>query len=141
MYRITGDFWDCWDMEGCDVSWASTLRNHFSYFGKFQKFIGGPGRNGLSFPDPDMIPLGEDICWHLSFLISKIGRITSPTAQLPAFRYSNFTQTEAYTLMTLFAITRSRSFLEMIFSGALLLLERILFKWIPSLSLCIPIPR
>ena len=58
IYRITGDFWDCWDSNGCINNSSSTLRNHFDYFEKFQQFIPGPGINGLSFPDGDMIPLG-----------------------------------------------------------------------------------
>lgn len=77
MWRISGDFWDNWEK----------LKHQFDLVYKWQEHI-GPG----GWPDADMIPIG---------LLNRRG----PDNGLP--RYSNFTDVEKYTLMSLWCICRS----------------------------------
>jgi alpha-galactosidase len=58
-YRITDDLWDCWSPTttcGCPdgINIAKVADALFA----FQAYIGAPGLNGASFPDPDSLPLG-----------------------------------------------------------------------------------
>jgi len=77
LWRISGDFWDDW----------GALKKQFSRVNKWEKHS-GPGH----WPDADMIPFG---------LLNRRG----PGDGLE--RRSNFTDTEKYTLMTLWSICRS----------------------------------
>lgn len=77
MWRISGDFWDDWEK----------LKHQFDLVSKWQEHI-SPG----GWPDADMIPIG---------LLNRRG----PDNGLP--RYSNFTDVEKYTLMSLWCICRS----------------------------------
>jgi alpha-galactosidase len=77
MWRISGDFWDNWEK----------LKHQFDLVDKWQEHI-APG----GWPDADMIPIG---------LLNRRG----PDNGLP--RYSNFTDVEKYTLMSLWCICRS----------------------------------
>lgn len=77
MWRISGDFWDNWEK----------LKHQFDLVYKWQEHIGSGG-----WPDADMIPIG---------LLNRRG----PDNGLP--RYSNFTDVEKYTLMSLWCICRS----------------------------------
>eukprot|EP00026_Physarum_polycephalum_P007818 Phypoly_transcript_07886.p1 GENE.Phypoly_transcript_07886~~Phypoly_transcript_07886.p1 ORF type:complete len:447 (+),score=53.57 Phypoly_transcript_07886:189-1529(+) len=58
MYRITQDFWDCWDKGTGVCGWCSTVVTHVQIFPEFNSMIGGPGLNGSSWPDGDMLPFG-----------------------------------------------------------------------------------
>lgn len=77
MWRVSEDFWDEWPQ----------LKHNFELVHKWEKHIG----NG-HFPDADMIPFG---------LLS----IRGPEQDMP--RRSRFTDTEKYTLMSLWCIARS----------------------------------
>ena len=77
MWRISGDFWDKWEK----------LKQQFDLVHKWEKYIGSGG-----WPDADMIPIG--------YLNGRGPQDGSP-------RYSNFTNTEKYTVMTLWCICRS----------------------------------
>jgi hypothetical protein len=77
MWRVSEDFWDEW----------SRLKHNFELVHKWEKYIGDG-----HFPDADMIPFG-------------LLNIRGPESDLP--RRSGFTDTEKYTLMSLWCICRS----------------------------------
>eukprot|EP01090_Pellita_catalonica_P005712 TRINITY_DN15949_c0_g1_i1.p1 TRINITY_DN15949_c0_g1~~TRINITY_DN15949_c0_g1_i1.p1 ORF type:complete len:473 (+),score=57.36 TRINITY_DN15949_c0_g1_i1:182-1420(+) len=90
-YRITGDFWPCWDPETrtppCHNG-SSSVTDDFKWFPNFVELIGLDGLNGLSWPDADMLPFGN---------VSINGK-SVPTA---------FTMEEQHTVFTLWNIFRS----------------------------------
>lgn len=75
MWRITGDFWDCWDK----------LHDMFTRCKNWQEYV-RPG----SYPDCDMLPLGR---------LSKNG-----TCHGPQNRMTQFTIPEQLTMMSLWGI-------------------------------------
>lgn len=75
MWRITGDFWDCWDK----------LHDMFTRCKNWQEYV-RPG----SYPDCDMLPLGR---------LSKNG-----TCHGPQNRMTQFTKPEQITMMSLWGI-------------------------------------
>ncbi len=75
MWRITGDFWDCWDK----------LHDMFTRCKNWQEYV-RPG----SYPDCDMLPLGR---------LSKNG-----TCHGPQNRMTQFTKPEQLTMMSLWGI-------------------------------------
>jgi alpha-galactosidase len=77
LWRISADFWDDW----------AQLQEQFELLHKWEKFI-GPGH----WPDADMIPVG---------LLNRRGPGQGTE------RRSRFTDTEKFTMMTLWAIARS----------------------------------
>ena len=78
MWRLTGDFWDHWE----------PLHAMFDKCEEWQ----GVAQKGC-YPDCDMLPIGK---------LSKNG-----TCHGPQDRFTQFTQAEQYTLMTLWGIFRS----------------------------------
>ena len=89
MWRISDDFWDDW-------KW---LKRQFGLCSKWDS-IYIPGR----WPDADMLPLGKlritgGDAWIASQLGSTIEKVTN--------EYSRFSDTEKYTLFTLYSIFRS----------------------------------
>jgi alpha-galactosidase len=89
MWRISGDFWDEW-------KW---LKRNFSLCARWDS-VHTPGH----WPDADMLPIGKlrktgGDAWIAAQLGSTIAEVTN--------EYSRFTDTEKYTLFTLYAIFRS----------------------------------
>jgi alpha-galactosidase len=89
MWRISGDFWDDW-------KW---LKRQFGLVNQWDS-IHTPGH----WPDADMLPIGKlrktgGDAWIAEQLGSAIEEVTD--------EYSRFTDTEKYTLFTLYAIFRS----------------------------------
>jgi len=89
MWRISGDFWDNW-------KW---LKRQFGICSQWDS-IHTPGH----WPDADMLPIGKlrktgGDAWTASQLGSTIAEVTD--------EYSRFTDTEKYTLMTLWSIFKS----------------------------------
>lgn len=78
MWRLTGDFWDQWDK----------LYEMFEKCNNWAKYVGGG-----CWPDCDMLPLGN---------ISRNG-----TCHGEQDRYTQFTENEQITLMTLWSVFRS----------------------------------
>jgi len=95
-YRISQDFWDCWDKGSGVCEWCSTVLSHVGIFPTFNSLIGAPGLNGSSWPDGDMLPLGY---------------IIDPGTTTP--RPTNLTADEQAFVMTLWVINRS----PLIFGG------------------------
>jgi hypothetical protein len=89
LWRVSGDFWDGWKY----------LKHQFELLRKWDKFD-EPGR----WPDADMLPIGKlrktgGDAWIASLLGKTITEVTD--------EYSRFTDTEKYTLMTLWCIFKS----------------------------------
>jgi len=87
MYRITDDLWDCWDHDlnrGPHCNDPMTVFGDFALFPQYQHLIALPGLNGPSFPDGDMLPIGN------------LGA-----------RNTSLSRDEQYSLMTLWAIFRN----------------------------------
>jgi hypothetical protein len=89
MWRISGDFWDNW-------KW---LKRQFGLVNQWDS-IHTPGH----WPDADMLPIGKlrktgGDAWIAEQLGSTIDKVTD--------EYSEFTDTEKYTLFTLYSIFRS----------------------------------
>jgi alpha-galactosidase len=89
MWRISGDFWDDW-------KW---LKRQFGICNQWDS-IHTPGR----WPDADMLPIGKlrktgGDAWIAAQLGSTIAEVTD--------EYSRFTDTEKYTLFTLYSIFKS----------------------------------
>lgn len=89
MWRISGDFWDDW-------KW---LKRQFGICNQWDS-IHTPGH----WPDADMLPIGKlrktgGDAWIASQLGSTIAEVTD--------EYSRFTDTEKYTMMTLWSIFKS----------------------------------
>jgi len=84
MYRLTGDDWDKY----------SDITQHFNVVAEHAKanLIGASGKNGLSWPDSDMLPFG---------LISTPGTASGPT------RMTNLTPGQQRIQFTLWCIARS----------------------------------
>jgi len=82
MYRVTDDDWDSWD----------DLFSHFDVLSNYSDMIGVAGKNGLSFPDADMLPLGY---------------ISEPGSQMPPYHMTALTQDEQFSQITLWSIARS----------------------------------
>jgi len=94
MYRMTDDFWDCWDTKsGGNCNYVSNVLTHFEEFPKFVHQTGAAGRNGSSWPDGDSLPFGY---------------ITDSDTHLQ--RPTKLTQDEQRTTMTLWTISRSPLF-------------------------------
>ncbi len=89
MWRISGDFWDDWKL----------LKRQFGLCNQWDS-IHAHGR----WPDADMLPIGKlrktgGDAWIASQLGSTIAEVTD--------EYSRFTDTEKYTLFSLYSIFRS----------------------------------
>ena len=89
LWRVSGDFWDGWKY----------LKHQFELLRKWNHFD-QPGR----WPDADMLPIGKlrktgGDAWIASLLGKTIAEVTD--------EYSRFTDTEKYTLMTLWCIFKS----------------------------------
>ena len=89
LWRVSGDFWDGWKY----------LKHQFELLRKWDKFD-QPGR----WPDADMLPIGKlrktgGDAWIASLLGKSIAEVTD--------EYSRFTDTEKYTLMTLWCVFKS----------------------------------
>ncbi len=89
LWRVSGDFWDGWKY----------LKHQFELLRKWDKFD-QPGR----WPDADMLPIGKlrktgVDPWVASLLGKTIAEVTD--------EYSRFTDTEKYTLMSLWCIFKS----------------------------------
>jgi len=106
MYRITGDFWDCWNgtetISPCLDGYVSNVIEHFSIIPQFNALVGAVGLNGKSWPDPDMLPLGF---------------ISDPNTNRIAFQNSSFTNDETMSIFTLWSIARA----PLIFGGVMLM--------------------
>jgi len=88
LYRITRDTWD---------EWESDILTHFNVTAEWAQaqFIGGKGRNGASFPDLDLLPLGF---------------INSPQtndSRCGPFRMTSLTQSQQRVVVTLWGMARS----------------------------------
>jgi len=89
MWRISGDFWDDW-------KW---LKKQFEYCSKWDS-INIPGH----WPDADMLPIGKlRITGGDDWIASQLGA----TKEEVSNEYSRFSDTEKYTLMTLWCIFKS----------------------------------
>ncbi|XP_051122044.1 uncharacterized protein LOC127245296 isoform X2 [Andrographis paniculata] len=84
MYRITGDDWDKWE----DVASHFDVSRDFAAAGK----IGANGLRGLSWPDLDMLPLGQ---------------LTDPGSNEGPHRRCSLGLNEQRTQMTLWSIAKS----------------------------------
>lgn len=90
MYRITQDFWDCYEPGTGVCKWCSNVLSHLQVLPNFTSAIGAPGKNGLSWPDADMLPFGY---------------IIDPQTTTPV--PSRFTSDEQTLVMTLWVMNRS----------------------------------
>eukprot|EP01112_Ceratiomyxa_fruticulosa_P020315 TRINITY_DN6884_c0_g1_i1.p1 TRINITY_DN6884_c0_g1~~TRINITY_DN6884_c0_g1_i1.p1 ORF type:complete len:350 (-),score=53.18 TRINITY_DN6884_c0_g1_i1:31-1005(-) len=61
-YRVSDDLWDCWNSNStnppCPYDYV-TVVSQFPKMANFSYLVGAEGLNGLSWPDLDMLPLGE----------------------------------------------------------------------------------
>jgi len=98
-YRITDDFWDCYNtnttQSPCPYDGINFV-NHFPILLNLTVQIGAKGLNGYSWPDGDMLPLGY---------------ISNPdSGKAYPWKFTNLSPDEQYSVFTLWCIFRNPLF-------------------------------
>jgi len=119
-YRITDDFWDCYNsnttQSPCPYDGINFI-NHFPVLLNLTVQIGAQGLNGYSWPDGDMLP---------------IGYISNPdSGKSYPWKFTNLLPDEQYSVFTLWCIFRNPLF----FGGEMANMDSFTFNLITNSEL------